>query len=300
MNEPTSGKLAVRCACGAKGWVDPRKAAGRRMRCPLCMGVMELPAPARPPALVASAAAAGTPASGLDLLPEPELDLLPAPEDPGQDPAPGHAPAPTTARDRPRRRRRSTRTPAGSRSAPGEGRRDVAQEAHLRAIAFWPLLSGSLGILAVLALMAMATLAGAAPGPLLLTGALLGGVAALNLGVGLSLWTYQGWARWVMVLVYGVAILGALASLLGDAPGAAKLGALCHLMWLGAIEWVLLSEHTTRVCSPAYRRLVTRTPGTVVPFWQSVFFWLPALIIAASLALVFLAFGGTLALLLAR
>ena len=48
MSEANSGKLTVRCSCGAK-MLLPAEAAGRKARCPKCAKVFRVPAQAKPP-----------------------------------------------------------------------------------------------------------------------------------------------------------------------------------------------------------------------------------------------------------
>lgn len=285
-----TGKMAIVCECGARGWVDPGRAAGRRVCCPRCQRVVQ-PAPLSPPLAVARPVARPVPvgvAAGLELLPEePRLELLAAPE-----PAPVPMPE-CDPRERPRRKRRR-RSPSGGRAEVATGRRDVAQEAHLRAIAFWPALGGGFGLLMTFGFLALALVGGGLSSLAVaaLSALVVGGASALNLGVGLSLWTYRAWARWVLVAVYGLGVLACLLTLIDHAPGSVKFVALLQLLWVGAIEATLLSPHTARVCSPEYRRLVARTPDTTVPFWLSPFFYVPLLLAGLSLAMLLLLSGG--------
>lgn len=161
--------------------------------------------------------------------------------------------------------------------------RDLAGEAHVRALACWQMVPGSLGVLlnliaaALLVALAPPQVASATVLPLLLVAL---PICALSFGFGYCLWRYHNWARWVTVILSGLALLGGVSSLLGGINAYTFLGALIGAAWHGSVINVLVSK--PHLFEPAYREaaLNSRRP---VPFWTSPFFWIPALVFLIAL-----------------
>ncbi|HBP21445.1 MAG TPA: hypothetical protein DEA08_27110 [Planctomycetes bacterium] len=155
--------------------------------------------------------------------------------------------------------------------------RDLAAEAHVRALACWQMIPGAFFVLvnlllaAVLVVLAPPQVASATVLPLLLVALPL---ASLTFACGYCLWRYHNWARWLNVTLSGLGLLGGALSLLGELNAYALLGTLLNAAWQGAVIYVLVSK--AHVFEPAYRdaALASRRP---VRYWTSPFFWIPAL-----------------------
>jgi hypothetical protein len=296
----TSGRVTIECACGARGTVAAARAAGRRLRCARCGETLRSPSEQVP--ALAPLPSAPAPTGG-------ELTL----SEPVARPDLAQIDAETARRMEERARRRtSSRRSAranGGRGDGGErhrrrddgaaGARDAGMEAHLRAIAIWQRISGLLGLLGCGLLLVLGA-AGGVPGGALgaaLLPVLL--VAAATLALGQGLWSYWAAARWVMLALQVLPILGGLHGL-ATLPGALKLAALLQLAWPVAVGLVLLSARTAAICTPEYRALVARTPRVSVPWPFSPFFWIPALLLGLALLVCLFLFGGTIVAVLAR
>lgn len=167
----------------------------------------------------------------------------------------------------------------GIRRAP----RDLKSEAHVRALAFWQMLPGALGVVfnliaaALLVALAPPQLASATVLPLLLIGL---PICALSFGFGYCLWRYHDWARWLTVILSALGLLGGLVGLLGGLNVYTLLGTALGAAWHGSVINVLVNR--PHLFEPAYRdaALASRRP---VPFWSSPFFWIPAALFVLGL-----------------
>lgn len=288
--------ITIHCPCGRRGSVAGRF-AGRKVRCTGCGEAVRVPAPvaARAEARAHVAALASAPTApaatsgwgndgGLDLLPaverhapDWEARLRPALRDEARELAGDRAHTPTP----PSRARRRAR-------GGDESRRDVDTEAHLRALAFWQLAGGALGILGAL-LFALVSLGGEAPAGVVLLFSLVSCAAsAVGGALGYFLWTYHAPARIIYMVLSGLATLGHLVQLV-VAPGLpAKVVVLCALAWSTAIFLVVAGARAGYVCTADYRQLVVRTPSVRVRWWASPFFYLPIVFTVLAIGAVVL------------
>lgn len=175
-------------------------------------------------------------------------------------------------------------------SAVSETGRDLDWEAHLRAIGFWFMVS-PLTVAFYLSLLLAAGGASAADVIFILPGL---GPAVL----GLMLRRYSDPARIIAgvftcvgssVLLFW--LLQAL-SLMGEpSRGKRRLLIFLAIICLAALAWgiytavTLFSSRSARICTPAYRQLVSANPQTVRTF-QSHFFWVPLVMLAGFFFLV--------------
>lgn len=318
-------KLEMVCGCGARGFVAARF-AGARIRCRSCgqhAVVGDSPrAEASDLARVAGAAGpvgrAAPPVSGwaprrgtppqaqpapakpaappaLDLLPEPEPtpSLVPLPE-PIAAPARGERDRLTRSRRGRARERASAGDGSGFEAAQAAAGRDVDQERHVRAIAFWWRLSAVLGVL-VLVGSIMGALFFGLPLRLLLPALV---VPAFSTGcsylLGRALWTYHDAARWVTLVLNGLGLVlgvgGVLSVMAQGGMLIAGVGVL-QLAWPAAIVKCLLDPRSAALCTEEYRLNVERSPGVRVEFWASLFFIVPAVLLALALLLALVAFA---------
>lgn len=285
----TTTMIAIRCACGRQGHINAAL-AGRAVRCTGCGGKVRVPAHTPP-----TPAPAWAPPPDLSWAPPPApaaappaLDLLPAVERPAvawEVRRGVRRPEPDDAQDRgPRRPRR-----------PGSGdahRRDLPYEAHLRAISFWQLLSGAVGV--VFALVLTLLTIGAAPTTALGLGLAQGSVSVLVGALGWALWSYYGAGRLLYLLFGALAMVGHLLQL-HHAPGAMKLVVLVAMGWTGAILVVVASARAAYICTPEYRALVARTARqATVRWWASPFFFVPVVLMVITLAAALVMVGAAM------
>lgn len=285
-------EIQIQCTCGRRGTVAGRF-AGRKVRCTACGEAVRVGSGRQP----AARTQARSPAAALASAPTTEpaadcgLELLPAVE---------RQAAEWESRARPVRRdtdRRRLHAPAqrGRRRAHGgdESRRDLDTEAHLRALAFWQLLGGALGVFGAL-LFALTGLGQAPAGAVLMMAAFMCGASMVSGALGYFLWTYHGAARVVYMVFSAIAVLSNMVQFV-TVPGVGKLVVLCAAAWSTAIFMVVASARAAYVCTPEYRALVLRTRARV-RWWGSPFFWLPivlvVLTIGATVLLVAAAVGS--------
>lgn len=305
------GKLEMVCGCGARGFVAARF-AGARIRCRSCgqhTVVGEAPrveappvtewAPrrttprdARPAVALAPATAAPTPPA-LDLLPEPEPSpsLVPSPE-PGPAPAPGRARL-TRSRAGRARATRAAGDGAGFEAAQAAASRDLDQERHVRAIAFWWRLSAVLGVVVLVGALVAAVVLGLPLElllPMLVAPAFSTGCSYL---LGRALWTYHDAARWVTLVLNGLGLVlgvGGVLSVMAQGGMLIAGAATIQLAWPASIVRCLLDPRSAALCTEEYRLNVERSPGVRVAFWTSPFFIVPAVLLGLALLLLLGAF----------
>lgn len=153
--------------------------------------------------------------------------------------------------------------------------RVLGHEAHIRAIAFWEILTGAL--IALIGVFSM--LAGTQHGALLIVGFVTFGLGAGFVGAGRSLWRYENAGRVASIILNIIGILLSLASLL---DGNAVSSSLAIVMSMAEL-YVLLTGPAERIFSAAYRAVVAREPH-VRPTWtKSPFFWVPCAIFVAEI-----------------
>ncbi len=318
-------KLEMVCGCGARGFVAARF-AGAKIRCRACgqhavvgeasrvAGVETPPVtewaprratpPKAQPAVAAAQAApravaprAAAPAAAapltLDLLPEPEASpsLVPMPEPAATAPARNRL---TRSRAGRARATRGASDGSGFEAAQAAAGRDVDQERHVRAIAFWWRLSAVLGVVFLCGAIIAAVFFGL---PLRMLLPMLVAPAfstACSYLLGRALWTYHDAARWVTIVLNGLGlVLGVGGALTVLAEGGIVIAGLAtiQLAWPAAIVRCLLEPRSAALCTEEYRLNVERSPGVRVAFWTSLFFIVPAVLIGLALLL---ALGGLL------
>jgi hypothetical protein len=160
-----------------------------------------------------------------------------------------------------------------------------AQEAHVKAMAFWSCFGG--------ALLAIVGAAGALKAMSLerATDSGLGGVVTLGLALGffvtgIALFGFVPWARKLMIVLNVVAcglgsleLLGALREY--HVPVADCVRIAPSIAWTGAATRILLGS-AKRVFDPMYRGAIERD-GAKVHFYSSPFFWGPWIAILVAL-----------------
>ncbi|MGE0711898.1 MAG: hypothetical protein AB7N76_03035 [Planctomycetota bacterium] len=169
--------------------------------------------------------------------------------------------------------------------------RDLAGEAHVRAIAFWQVLGGGLGTVGALlatALLLTRGVMGMAFAPMILVAAL---PAVLVFAIGYGLWRYHTWSRWLNVALSGLALLGTCVGLVSQFALPTLLGALINVLWHGSMIWVLVTKE--HIFTPDYREAAHRS-HRAVPFWSSPFFWIPAALILICVLAAIALIGSTI------
>ncbi len=148
--------------------------------------------------------------------------------------------------------------------------RDVRQECHIRAIAFWYRFAGLL----VMGLGGLGFFT--ADDRIKRNAALITGFfGVVGLLVGHGLWKYMTVARWIVVALTALEILLTLGSA-GGMPTVFLAASAVQCIWYFAILRTLLSGSANEIFTDAYRQEVARDDGFLaVPFWSSPFFWLP-------------------------
>jgi hypothetical protein len=306
-------KLELVCGCGARGFVAARF-AGARIRCRSCgqhAVVGDAPRVEAPPQATEWAPRRTTPPKAqpavapAQVAPAPRaapltLDLLPEPEaSPSLVPVPEAAPA-APARSRLTRSRagraRATRGAgdgSGFEAAQAAASRDVDQERHLRAIAFWWRLSAVLGVVCIVGAIIAAVFFGLPLRfllPALVAPAFSTGCSYL---LGRALWTYHDAARWVTLVLNGIGLVlgvGGVLSVLAQGGILIAGAATLQLAWPAAIVQCLLQPRSAALCTEEYRLNVERSPGVRVAWWTSLFFIVPAVLIGLALLLALVGF----------
>lgn len=313
-------KLELVCGCGARGFVAARF-AGAKIRCRSCgqqavvgdAPRVETPPqvaqvtewaprrttprsaqPAVAPRPVAPRPATSTPAAplALDLLPEPEAtpSLVPMPEAAPAAPARSRL---TRSRAGRARATRGAGDGSGFEAAQAAASRDVDQERHLRAIAFWWRLSAVLGVVCIVGAIIAAVFFGLPLRfllPALVAPAFSTGCSYL---LGRALWTYHDAARWVTLVLNGIGLVlgvGGVLSVLAQGGILIAGAATLQLAWPAAIVQCLLQPRSAALCTEEYRLNVERSPGVRVAWWTSLFFIVPAVLIGLALLLALVGF----------
>jgi hypothetical protein len=217
-------------------------------------------------------------------------------------PLPGPAPA-VEGRGRPRSRagRARARHGDGLEAAEAAASRDVDQERHVRAIAFWWRLSAVLGLVALVGALLVSALGGIPLRlvlPMLIVPALTTGVSWV---LGQALWRYHDAGRWVAIALNGLGVVlgvGGILSVLSQGAVLLAGAGLIQVAWPAAIVQCLLSPRSAALCTAEYREAVERSPGVSVPWWTSPFFLVPVALCGLALLALLAALGGGL--LLAR
>lgn len=264
MTTAATSTISIQCSCGRGGKV-PANLAGRKVRCTGCSQYLRVIAPDGAPATSATAVRSG----GLDLPPEVERA---APE--WAPPRPTREPAAHGAG------RARARGPADGRLGE-ERRRDPDWERHLRAIAFWDLLGGVIGVCAWSLLAVLASVGGAEA---LMAAAVPLTLSVLTVALGYFLWTYNGTARLVHMALAGLQVAWGLYQMIG-LPGLGKVVMLVWIAFPAAVLVVLLNVSSATICTPVYQGLVARTPDVRVRWWTSPLFTIPLLVLAVGVVL---------------
>lgn len=289
------GRIQVQCGCGSKLAV-PAQHAGRKVRCPKCKGVVDVPAAEASPEPQPAAAATSCPACGRENA---------MASRPGGLQCMFCGASPKGAPDAQPPRRRPLRRPLGRpgsglrRAALAAGHRYVNHEAHIRALAIWARIGGIFAILGGIIFMAFLT---SIPGGARGAGAFQAiagvfGVILLAFGVGylligIYMAKYHAWARWTYV---GLTSLGMLMNLLGFMANPVPqemVGVVINLAWAGACLWVMLGGPSATIFTDDYRALVASMgPSVYIPTYKSPFFWIPAALFGLAIFCCFIAFG---------
>jgi hypothetical protein len=161
--------------------------------------------------------------------------------------------------------------------------RELAHERHLKAIALWSCLAGG-----VVALVGAAALLSAIGGDgARAQSAAISGLVVCSMGVGhvvsgVGLLRFRSWARWLGVVLAGLAfatagygavvLVGAMAASIFPATAISKTA--FSLLWNGATAWALANPRAGTICHPDYVFVVhrDRRPRRT---WTSPFFWGP-------------------------
>jgi hypothetical protein len=193
--------------------------------------------------------------------------------------------------------------------------RDLAIEAHLRALALWHRIGAVL--VAVIAIAVMVQ-----------SGIVASRLSAEGLGDAVGLWL-SGATVWVCSIVLAMCagsyvlghflaryvdaariVAGVLAvielvlavvrtcgslalqshrySPYGSSSAGTILAFLLNVVWTSCVAWVLLSSRAAHVCRPQYRTLVARTPALQPPTYRSPFFLIPTIVVALALLIALL------------
>jgi hypothetical protein len=169
------------------------------------------------------------------------------------------------------------------------GRRDLAMEGHLRAIALWLRVGGllSLGMLGLMLFISSQARLPQGGMELMISG----GVSLGFIVLGFALSRYSNAARiitGILTILYGLVLLGTIA--LG---GAASIVAFVWLAlwgaWSCALLWALFNSRSARICTAAYRDGVAATPDQRPSIFRSVFFWIPMGVIIFMIGLTLIA-----------
>lgn len=195
-----------------------------------------------------------------------------------------------------------------ARGAPGK--RLLAHEAHIRALAVWSILGGlllvGLGLFLFTVLSAAEAQIAAAradalaqgwdPGPTVAGPAALKpivlAIAALGLlygGCGVGLWSYAPWARMGALAAVGLGVLLDVGQIVlaGGNPGAMLKLAISG-GWAAAVAWALLGDKGTRIFSRGYAQVVARDRRASVAWWASPFFLVPLLLFVLAVGAAFM------------
>jgi hypothetical protein len=198
-----------------------------------------------------------------------------------------HSPRHSEPDRAPVQRRSRVASPPSSGEKAVEFARNLGAESHVRAIALWVVLSGVLGLVALLFLaLLFGPVIQRLPGGFASLPAFLAvavGLLGSQLVVGLGLWRLEDWAAGSMM---GLCALWALYSLYNFAAGGYHGGGFALLVlagqlgWHGLVAFMLYSNQ--ELFAPSYRRLVARSSAST-PFRASPFFWVPFGIVALLL-----------------
>ena len=187
------------------------------------------------------------------------------------------------------------------------GKRDLAIEAHVRAVAIWyragAAIVGASTLLFALVMLndAMEYTRGrgarmlAIAIPLLITEALCAGMFV----IGTRLSRFSEFGRIAGAVAEGllglVQLWGIVAAILahdGVRLGVTVVQTLVSGAWIAAVMLLLLSKRAAAICTPSYRELVADRTDQQPPIYGSPFFWVPFIGVALFVGLMLL--GGLL------